>query len=73
MELDSQSRFQFNSCLLCVCRLVYTRSITKSRFMINMNFSSTELFSDIHLRVFPRNNKVWAHGPMSLKFDGPVL
>ena len=22
-------------------------------------------------RVFPRNNKVWAHGPMSLKFDGP--
>ena len=51
---DSQSRFQFNSCLLCVCRLVsnkiqYTRSIIKSRFMINMNFSSTELFSDIHL------------------------
>ena len=24
-------------------------------------------------RVFPRNNKVWAHGPMSLKFDGPFL
>ena len=24
-------------------------------------------------RVFPRNNKVWAHGPMSLKFDGPLL
>ena len=51
---DSQSRFQFNSCLLCVCRLVsnkiqYTRSIIKSRFMINMNFSTTELFSDIHL------------------------
>ena len=23
-------------------------------------------------RVFPRNNKVWAHGPMSLKFDGPL-
>ena len=51
---DSQSRFQFNSCLLCVCRFVsnkiqYTRSIIKSRFMINMNFSTTELFSDIHL------------------------
>ena len=28
---------------------IYTRSIIKSRFMINMNFSSTELFSDIHL------------------------
>ena len=29
----------------------------------------------IHIlnRVFPRNNKVWAHGPMSLKFDGPFL
>ena len=26
-----------------------------------------------HCRVFPRNNKVWAHGPMSLKFDGPFL
>ena len=24
-------------------------------------------------RVFPRNNKVWAHGPMSMKFDGPFL
>ena len=24
-------------------------------------------------RVFPRNNKVWAHEPMSLKFDGPFL
>ena len=24
-------------------------------------------------RVFPRNNKVWAHGSMSLKFDGPFL
>ena len=23
--------------------------------------------------VFPRNNKVWAHGPMSMKFDGPFL
>ena len=28
---------------------------------------------DIEDRVFPRNNKVWAHGPMSLKFDGPFL
>ena len=53
---DSQSRFQFNSCLLCVCRLVsnkiqYTiyKKHYKSRFMINMNLSSTELFSDIHL------------------------
>ena len=26
-----------------------------------------------YLRVFPRNNRVWAHGPMSLKFDGPFL
>ena len=25
------------------------------------------------VRVFPRNNKVWAHGPMSMKFDGPFL
>ena len=54
---DSQSRFQFNSCLLCVCRLVsnkiqYTRSIIKSRFMINMNFSSTEVFSDIHIGLY---------------------
>ena len=24
-------------------------------------------------RVFPRNNKVWALGPMSIKFDGPFL
>ena len=24
-------------------------------------------------KVFPRKNKVWAHGPMSLKFDGPFL
>ena len=29
--------------------------------------------SDTPVRVFPRNNKVWAHGPMSLKFDGPFL
>ena len=29
--------------------------------------------ADMFIRVFPRNNKVWAHGPMSLKFDGPFL
>ena len=30
-------------------------------------------FFSIQYRVFPRNNNVWAHGPMSLKFDGPFL
>ena len=30
-------------------------------------------FVPVYIRDFPRNNKVWAHGPMSLKFDGPFL
>ena len=51
--------------------------VLKNHRRISTSAASVELIMCISyvymFRVFPRNNKVWAHGPMSLKFDGPFL
>ena len=44
----------------------------KMYYTISM-FQLIRIFMRRESRVFPRNNKVWAHGPMSMKFDGPFL
>ena len=43
------------------------------RFVIIYEYNNNYNTIGPLLRVFPRNNKVSAHGPMSLKFDGPLL
>ena len=48
-------------------------SIFNNPGAISSSLSQIDKYYDGYSRVFPRNNKVWAHGPMSLKFDGPFL
>ena len=60
------------------CRQLYAQGNALARrfHMLSDNVKVTifrSYCSSLKFRVFPRNNKVWAHGPMSMKFDGPFL